>query len=88
MPEHHRDSDLPREGKWLKSMIGDLGFSVVVCVWLLYQNWALSKSNTSLGENSIRAVGEVKEAVTSLTTSVDQLNKNLRHIRSSRDRDE
>lgn len=83
--EHHRDSDLPAQGKWLKSMIGDLGFSVVVCIWLLYQNYSLSKANNTLGENSIRAVSEVKEAVTSLKTSVDQLNRSIRHKSSRED---
>lgn len=66
-------------------MIGDLGFSVVVCIWLLYQNYSLSKANNTLGENSIRAVSEVKEAVTSLKTSVDQLNRSIRHKSSRED---
>lgn len=68
---HERIQDMPAPLRWVMIFIKQVGFPIVVCVWLAYQQFVEGKHNT-------KALMEFKEVIIALKTSIDQQNRILR----------
>lgn len=78
MDHPHRYDDMPRQLKWIMNFVNRLGFPILVCIWLAYQQFVD-------GKNNAKTLGEFKEVLIGLKTSIDQQNKILRRRTHSDD---
>lgn len=69
-----RISDMPSPLRWFLVAFKQVGFPVIVCIYLGYLHFIE-------GEKTRSAQGEFKEVMVSLKTSIDQQTKMLRHKR-------
>lgn len=72
MPEHHRDSDMPSQYKWIRYLIRDLGFPIVMCFYFAWQQ------NTQ-GKKTVEAINDFREVVSTLNRNIEQQTKMLKH---------
>lgn len=76
MPEYHRDNEgyIPTNVKWVMKFVNNIGFPIVVCIWLGYQQW-------TQGKEIVKTLDSFKEVMVSLKGSIDQQNHILRRKR-------
>lgn len=70
--DHGRSDDLPQYLKWFMTFVNRLGFPIMVCVWLAYQQFVS-------GKETIKAIQEFKEVMMSVKETLEQQNRILRH---------
>lgn len=68
MSHEERITDMPAPLRWFLIAFKNVGFPVIVCVWLAYQQFVD-------GQEQRKALGEFKEVVMSLKTSIDYQTK-------------
>jgi hypothetical protein len=71
---HERLDDLPPYLKWIMTFINRVGFPVLVCIWLAYQQFVL-------GKETVKAISEFKEVMISVKDTLEQQNRILRNNR-------
>lgn len=69
---HERSEDMPAYMRWAMTFINRIGFPIVVCGWLAYQQFVL-------GKETIKALQEVKEVLIQVKDGLQDQNKILRH---------
>lgn len=76
-PEYHRNEEgyIPQNVKWIMKFVNNVGFPIVVCIWLGYQQY-------TQGKEIVATLDSFKEVMISLKTSIDQQNHLLRHKHS------
>lgn len=74
--QHERADDLPQYLKWVMTFINRVGFPILVCMWLAYQQFVI-------GKETIQALHDFKEVMEQVKNSLDQQTKYLR--RNGRD---
>ena len=70
-----RMTDMPAPMRWFLIAFKNVGFPVIVCAYLAYMQFIDGKEQR-------KVIGEFKEVLTSLKTSIDQQNKILRRRHS------
>jgi len=73
MHEEHI-TDMPGPIRWFLVAFKQVGFPVLVCIYLAYMQFVD-------GRNNIKAINEFKEVMLSLKDSIDQQTKALRRHR-------
>lgn len=68
---HERQDDLPVYLKWAMTFINRIGFPIVVCAWMAYQQFVQQKE-------TVDSLHGLKEVLISVKDSLDQQNKILR----------
>lgn len=68
---HPRYDDMPKQLKWVMTFVNRLGFPILVCMWLAYQQFVEAKEQR-------KAMVEFREAIVSLTNSINLQNNLLR----------
>lgn len=78
MPEYHRENEgyIPSNVKWVMKFINNIGFPIIVCMWLAYQQYTHERQ-------MIASIDSFKEVLASLKLSVDQQTEALKR-RSTR----
>lgn len=71
MMQHERTDDLPQYLKWIMTFINRVGFPILVCMWLAYQQFVS-------GKETIKALQDVREAMIQVKDSIDQQTKMIR----------
>lgn len=71
MGHEERLTDMPAPMRWFLVAFKNVGFPVIVCIWLAYQQFIE-------GKDQRKAMGEFKEVIISLKASIDQQNRILR----------
>ena len=74
---HEKLDDVPLYLKWVMTFINRIGFPIMVCCWLAYQQFVS-------GKETIQALQEFKQVMISVKETLDQQNRILN--RSYRDR--
>ncbi len=69
--QHERTDDLPQYLKWVMTFINRVGFPILVCIWLAYQQFVS-------GRETIRALQDFKEVMVQVKDSIDQQTKMIR----------
>lgn len=72
MMQHERQEDLPQYLKWVMTFINRVGFPIMVCMWLAYQQFVS-------GRETVKALQDFKEVMISVKETLEQQNKILRH---------
>jgi len=73
MSDHYNGKeDLPPYLKWLMTFINRIGFPILVCMWLAYQQFVSWKE-------TVKALQEFKEVIVSVKETLDQQNRILRN---------
>ena len=75
---HERQEDLPQYLKWVMTFINRVGFPIMVCMWLAYQQFVS-------GKETVTALQEFKAVMVSVKDAIDQQNRIL--SRGNRDRE-
>lgn len=70
-PFHERMDDMPKQMKWFMTFVNRLGFPIIVCMWLAYQQFVS-------GKEGVKALQELKDSVMKVDSSIVQLNQTLR----------
>lgn len=70
--------DLPQYLKWFMTFINRVGFPILVCCWLAYQQFVSNKEQA-------KAMSEMKEALITVNNTLEQQNRILRHKRGRDD---
>lgn len=70
--QHERQDDLPQYLKWVMTFINRVGFPILVCIWLAYQQFVA-------GKETVVTMQGVKEALLQVKDSIDQQTRMLRH---------
>lgn len=68
---HERNDDMPIYMKWIMTFINRIGFPIVVCGWLAYQQF-------TMGKETVNALHEFKEVMIQVKDSLDAQNQILR----------
>lgn len=69
--QHERVDDMPVYLKWLMTFINRVGFPIVVCGWLAYQQFVM-------GKETVLALHDVKEVMIQVKDALESQNKILR----------
>lgn len=69
--QHERIDDMPIYLKWGLTVFNRVGFPVIVCAWLAYQQFISGKELT-------KAVQDFKEVMTQVRDTLEQQNRLLR----------
>ena len=69
--EYQRTTDLPPPIRWTLIAIKQVGFPVVICFWLMYQQFIS-------GKETVKALQDFKEVMISVKETLDQQNRLLR----------
>ena len=62
--QHERVDDMPQYLKWLMTFINRVGFPVLVCCWLAYQQFVT-------GRETIKTIQDFKEVLMQVKSSLD-----------------
>jgi hypothetical protein len=76
-----RLGDMPAPIRWVMVFIKNVGFPIVVCVWLAYQQFID-------GKDQRKAINDFRDVLISLKGSIDQQNRILRHKNANANNDE
>lgn len=68
---HERTDDMPVYLKWIMTFINRVGFPIMVCIWLAYQQFVS-------GKETVKALHEFKEVMMSVKDTLEQQNRILR----------
>lgn len=71
MNHDQQEDGIPKNVKWVMKFVNNIGFPIIVCVWMAYQQF-------TQGKETIKALDSFKEVIASLKTSIDQQNRLLR----------
>lgn len=63
---------MPGYVKWVMTFIERVGFPILVCIWLGYQQFISDKQ-------IVKALQDFKEVMTKMTNTIEQQNRILRH---------
>ena len=69
--QHERNDDMPQYMKWFMTFLNRVGFPILVCIWLAYQQFVA-------GRETIKALSDLKEVLTQVGNSIEQQNRILR----------
>lgn len=69
---HERSDDMPQYLKWAMTFINRIGFPIVVCAWLAYQQFVS-------GKETIKALEGFKDVMIQVKDTLEQQNRILRH---------
>lgn len=69
--QHERQDDLPQYLKWFMTFINRVGFPIVVCAWLAYQQFVS-------GREIVKALQDFKDVMASVQATLEQQNRILR----------
>lgn len=69
--QHERTDDMPTYLKWGMTFINRVGFPIMVCVWLAYQQFVQAKE-------TVKALQDFKEVMLSVKDTLEQQNRILR----------
>lgn len=69
---YERTDDLPKYLKWFMTFINRVGFPIMVCVWLAYQQFVS-------GKETLKALQDFREVMIQVKDTLEQQNKILRH---------
>lgn len=72
MGTHSDEDPITRKIKLYVDILNRVGFPIIVCVWLAYQQFVI-------GANTNKALSDFREVLMSLKTSIDTQNKIMRH---------
>lgn len=70
--DHGRQEDLPIYLKWAMTFINRVGFPIVVCAWMAYQQFVQQRE-------TVESLHGLKEVLISVKDTLDQQNRILRH---------
>lgn len=70
--DNGRATDIPPYLKWAMDFINRVGFPIVVCAWLAYQQFVSDKEMR-------KALQEFKEVMVSMKDTLEQQNRILRY---------
>lgn len=70
--QHERTDDLPPYLKWLMTFINRVGFPIMVCIWLGYQQFVA-------GKETVKALQDFKEVMIAVKDTLDRQNRILMH---------
>lgn len=68
---HERADDMPLYLKWGMTFINRVGFPILVCMWMAYQQFVT-------GKETIKALEDFRIVMVQVKDSIDQQNKILR----------
>jgi len=63
---------MPPSLRWIIIFIKQVGFPVMICCWLMYQQFVS-------GKETIKALQDFKEVMTQVKDTLEQQNRILRH---------
>jgi hypothetical protein len=69
---HERMDDLPQYLKWGMTFINRVGFPILVCAWLAYQQFVA-------GKETLKALQDFREVMIQVKDTLEQQNRILRH---------
>lgn len=69
--QHERTDDLPQYLKWVMTFINRVGFPIMVCIWLAYQQFVS-------GRETVKALQDFKEVMVDVKNTLNEQNKILR----------
>lgn len=82
MPEYHRSTDvgnLQANIRMVADIIKTLGFPIIVCIWMAYQQTSDKRVELERQDANVRVMVEFKSSIDALTNAVLQQNRLLRH---------
>lgn len=71
--DHERAEDLPRYIKWTMTFINRIGFPILVCIWLAYQQFISGKETLRALEEFKAVIGEVRVSLDNNTETQKRL---------------
>lgn len=79
--EDRRDSDsyISSNFKIIRKAVNEIGFPILVCIWMGYQQYMDKKESSSERKERTQVMNEFRDAIRSLDTSVKQQTRILRH---------
>jgi hypothetical protein len=76
--QHERQDDLPPYLKWVMTFINRVGFPILVCMWLAYQQFVS-------GRETVQALHDFKEVMLQVKDSIDNQTRTLKRTRTRND---
>lgn len=72
--QHERSDDIPPYLRWGMAFINRVGFPILVCIWLAYQQFVS-------GKETLKALQDFRDVMVQVKDTLEQQNRILRHGR-------